>query len=146
MPWRTLKTDWKAQRDATGAFIGDYVNIEDYNRIKNNLIYLRDLVEDFFGNLETFTVGADKTSHAEYYYADEWNLIEDGLQKIQDRINLWDFGEKQTFFDNGQFIAYAELNRIESAELKLYEVINNSAVNRQRLAFRLGTRSSTIKP
>lgn len=145
MAWITPKTDWKAEYDGTGAFVGDYVNIEDYNRIKNNLLFIRDMAEDFFGNIPQITVSADKT-YSDYYYADEWNQIEDGLDAIVNATGIWNVGPKQTFYDNGHFITYSELNRIESAELKIYNAINNSLLMRHRLAYRLGTKSSTIKP
>ncbi len=145
MSWQTPKTNWKATYDSSGRLIGDYVNIEDYNRIKNNLLYLRDMVIDFFGPVQPFPVGTDKT-YGDYYYAFEWNYIENGLEILENAIKLWDFGDKMTFYDNGRFIPYDELNRIESAELKIYENLNSSADSRRRFAFTLGTYASTIKP
>lgn len=153
MAWETPKTDWSASYDETGLFIGDFFNVEDYNRIKNNLVYLRDLAAQLIYDMPDVTVGADKTVpdgdnpdfDNDNFFADEINLIEDALETIDENIGWADFGEKQTFYDNGRFIDAEELNRIESATLELYEVIENSIAKRQRLSFRLGTTASTIK-
>ena len=143
--WETPKTNWSAQYSDTGLFIGDFFNIQDYNRIKNNLLYIRELATHLMYGVPKITVGEDKTSYAEYFYADEINLIEDGLEIIDEFIGWVDFGDKQTFYDNGRFIDAEELNRIESAELKLYELLTNSIAGKMHLAFRLGTRENTIR-
>ena len=43
MGWTTPKTDWQGATNAEGVYIGDRFNAADFNRIKNNLQYLRDL-------------------------------------------------------------------------------------------------------
>lgn len=143
MAWQTPKTDWSAHYDATGAFTGDYVNVVDYNRIKNNLMYLIDLAYPilYVPNVE---VSADKTV-TDFYYADEFNQIENGLQDLVDETNVYTYGQRQTFTDNGVFISYDELNRIESAELDLHGKITDSVHGAKRLSFRLGTSGRDIK-
>ena len=42
MAWTTPKTDWYGTTDADGVYIGDRFNAADFNRIKNNLDFLRD--------------------------------------------------------------------------------------------------------
>lgn len=37
MEWIEPKTDWKVEYDENGNYIGDYVNVEDVNRMINNL-------------------------------------------------------------------------------------------------------------
>ena len=145
MTWQTPKTDWSAEYSDTGLFIGDFFNIEDYNRIKNNLLYIRELATQLIHGVPRITVGEDKESYDEYFYADEINLIEDGLEAIDNRIPWADFGNKQTFYDNGRFIDADELNRIESAELQLYDLLTNSIEGKLRLAFRLGHRENAIR-
>ena len=41
MAWQTPKTDWHGAVDANGVYSGDRFNAADFNRIKNNLTYLR---------------------------------------------------------------------------------------------------------
>lgn len=151
--WITPKTDWSASYSETGLFIGDFFNVTDYNRIKNNLLYLRDLANQLIYNMPEITVGPDKhlpnNSNPDFdndnYFADEFNIIEDALKTIDDAIGWIDFGEKQTFYDNGRFIDADELNRIEGASLRLYELLINSINGKHRLSFRLGTQPSTIR-
>ena len=41
--WTTPKTDWYGYTDDDGIYHGDRFNTEDFNRIKNNLAYLREI-------------------------------------------------------------------------------------------------------
>ena len=42
MSWSTPKTDWNGET-VDGVYTGDRFNAVDFNRIKNNLEYLREL-------------------------------------------------------------------------------------------------------
>lgn len=147
MAWITPKTDWKAEYNESGLFIGDFFNVEDYNRIKNNLLELRDLAIKLVGVIPVITVGADKhypinnepDFDNDHFFADEINLIENGLETLDEYCPFVDYGTKKTYYDNGKFIDYQELNRIESAELNLYDLLTNSIAGKRRLAVRLGS-------
>lgn len=151
--WITPKTNWKAEYDAVGIYQGDYFNITDYNRIKNNLLHLREIGTELFYGLPIMNVGVDKhypvAGHPDFnndnIFADEINLIEDSFQRLVDYINLFDYGKKKTFYANGAFVSYTELNRLESAELDLYNHITSSIDGKHYLAFRMGQKSSDIK-
>lgn len=152
--WEEPKTDWSATYNDSGLFIGDFFNVTDYNRIKNNLLYLRELATELMINVPKIVVGEDKhlpdnenpDIDNDYFYADEINLIEDGLKSLDERFTFVDFGDKQTFYDNGKFIDAAELNRIEKAELKMYNLLQGSIAGKSRLAIRLGMRENAIRP
>lgn len=153
MAWITPKTDWDLHYDESGAFIGDFFNVEDYNRIKNNLLELRELATKLIYPVPKIRLGADKhypdAENPDYendnFFADEINAIEDGLYALDEAMPFVYFGEKQTFNDNGRFIDYAELNRIESAMLRLWNILNDSINGKLRLQFILGTRGRDIK-
>lgn len=153
MAWTTPKTDWKAEYSNINIYLGDFFNVEDYNRIKNNLKYIDDRAKELFFNVPTFNPGADKHFPTpgspdfsnDNIFADEINAIENGLKGIQDAIGLFDYGDTKLFYENGAFIDYKELNRIESAFLDLYEHIESSIAGKLRLSYRLGQRGSTIK-
>ncbi len=152
--WEEPKTDWSATYNDSGLFIGDFFNVTDYNRIKNNLLYLRELATELMINVPKIVVGEDKhlpdnenpDIDNDYFYADEINLIEDGLKSLDERFTFVDFGDKQIFYDNGKFIDAAELNRIEKAELKMYNLLQGSIAGKSRLAIRLGMRENAIRP
>lgn len=145
MAWETPKTDWAAMYDESGVFIGDFFNVGDYNRIKNNLVIIRDLATQVMGNVPETPVGVDKhypingspDFDNDNFFADEINLIEDGLAALDNVMPFVDFGQKKTYYDNGRFIDYQELNRIENAELTLYNLLNDSIAGIRRLSFRL---------
>lgn len=129
MSWIEPKTDWTSQ---------DTFNFSDYNRIKNNIAYLRERAVKLVKPFEIQDMGDDMTSYAELFEASKFNTLEQNLETINDNAYLKDYGTKQTFYDNGVFIAYAELNRIESATLDIYNMLGRQEIGLRRLAFRLG--------
>lgn len=129
MTWTTPKTDWKST---------DRFNISDYNRIKGNLEYLHEFAEELYLSFSTEDMGDNKESYADYFYADEFNLFENNLKILNQNIFTQDFGIAQKFYDNGPFIQYGELNRIESATLSMYNLLTIQKKNLPRMAFRLG--------
>ena len=153
MPWITPKTDWHSTYDGAGEYQEDFFNIEDYNRIKNNLLYLREIGSELFYGIPVITVGADKHYPIanspdwdnDNFFADEINKIEDGLEALDNAIALFNHGRKTTFYENGRFIGYAELNRIEKAELELYTYITDSIAGKLRFQFTLGMRENAIR-
>ncbi len=129
MSWIEPKTDWTSQ---------DTFNFSDYNRIKNNIAYLRERAVKLVKPFEIQDMGDDMTSYAELFEASKFNTLEQNLETINNNAYLKDYGTKQTFYDNGVFIAYAELNRIESATLDIYNMLGRQEIGLRRLAFRLG--------
>ena len=129
MAWQTPKTDWTAN---------DRFNISDYNRIKNNLMYLQELGAEIYAYFQLDSMGDDKTSYAEYWKPSEFNLFESNLDLIKEVFPQSDIGTRKTFFENAPFIDYVELNRIESAMLNYYQEGMTQKASIPRLAFRLG--------
>lgn len=130
MAWQQPKTDWNST---------DHFNTSDYNRIKANIEYLQELAKEISWPVKIEDMGADKTEE-EYPYADEINTISDNLEKIVAGSYPINIGTKTTYEDNGAFIGYADLNRIESGCISLYTNINRMLSSRRRIAFRLGDR------
>lgn len=139
MEWIAPKTDWAARTDDKGRYAGDYFNAADYNRIKNNLQYLRDIAVKLYPDFDIADMGSDK-GYADFPYADEINLIEDNLDTIADSTFHKDYGSKQVYMDNGAFIDYKELNRIEGATLDIYNKLSSQHEGRRMLTFMLGPR------
>ena len=83
-------------------------------------------------------MGNNKSDYADYFYADEFNLFEDNLKILNQNVFTQDFGIAQRFYDNGPFIQFGELNRIESAVLKIYELLGRQEAGLSKLSFRLG--------
>lgn len=128
MAWIQPKTNWTAS---------DRFNISDYNRIKGNLDFLKDKAETLYMSFDTQDMGPEK-NYVDYIYASEINKVEENLEKINQNIFTQDFGDRQTFVPNGVFITYDELNRIESAILNMYNLLDRQKAGLIRLAFRFG--------
>ena len=129
MTWIEPKTNWS---------VNDRFNIGDFNRIKNNLNYLRDKVVQLIRPLDISDMGADMTSYSEYWNVDIFNLFETNLEKIAKNSYGKNYGESLRFFENGGFIKYDELNRIESATLDIYNMLVNQEAGMRRMPFVLG--------
>lgn len=135
--WTTPKTNWAVTRDVTGRINGDYINYTDYNRIKNNMAYLYEVARTVL-TVPSYSFGADKTV-TDYPYADEYNTIEQALEDLATVVANISYGATKTFYDNGRTPDYSELNRIESAQLDLYGLINSIVNGRRKLSFTLTT-------
>ena len=129
MAWIEPKTNWSST---------DRFNIEDYNRIKGNLEYLCEKANEISGTFSITDMGDEKSSHSLFFYADEFNLIEQNLDTINQNIFTQNFGVAQKFYGNGPFIKWDELNRIESAILNMKELLSRQEAGLIRLSFRLG--------
>ena len=60
----------------------------------------------------------------------DYNRIKNNLEYLHEYA--------QRFYDNGPFIQFGELNRIESAVLKIYELLGRQEAGLSKLSFRLG--------
>ena len=136
MAWQTPKTDWYGEV-TEGVYVGDRFNAVDYNRIKNNLIYLRDLAITVYESFNIETVSNDKTT-ADFFYADEINAMERNLDTINNNTLKRNYGTRVTFSANGNTPVYTELNRLESAILDLYDRLSNQSEGRRTLTFNFG--------
>lgn len=129
MAWIEPKTNWVST---------DRFNIEDYNRIKGNIEYLHERAEKLYRAFGIQNMGEDKADYSAFFYANEFNLFEQDLAIINQSIFTQDLGVSQTFYDNGPFIQWDELNRIESATVAMLELLNRQRAGLRRLSFQLG--------
>lgn len=128
--WMTPKTDWTEK---------DVVLCSDYNRIKGNLIFLKELAVILYPPFDLAEMGMDKKED-DYPYADEINRLADNLERLSMGSYHMDVGEKIVYRDNGPFIAYEDLNRIERATLDMYKNLCGQREGRRTLTFMLGQR------
>ena len=136
MAWTTPKTDWYGAV-VDGVYTGDRFNAVDFNRIKNNLDYLRDLAITMYAEFSIVSVGDDKTV-ADYFYADEINQLEQNLVTINTNTLKASYGTPPTYTANGKTMNYTELNRLESAMLDLYDKLTNQHDGRRNLEWNFG--------
>lgn len=137
MAWVTPKTDWYGGTDSEGAYTGDRFNAVDFNRIKNNLEYLRELAITMYDDFSINSLGSDRTPK-DYFYADEINDLEENLNTINDKSIKRSYGSTPTYYDNGNVMDFTELNRLESAILDLYDRLTNESEGRRMFTWNFG--------
>lgn len=127
--WQEPKTNWAA---------GDRLNYPDYNRIKNNLMYIWKEACAVYAPFDIADMGDDMESEAEDWKVRYFNAFESNVDEINKHIFTQDYGIRQTFYENGPFIGYNELNRIEKATVGMKGIIDGTKAGKVRLSFRLG--------
>lgn len=136
MAWSTPKTDWNGET-VDGVYIGDRFNAVDFNRIKNNLEYLRELAIKMYEEFSIQSLGSDRTPK-DFFYADEMNALEDNLKTINNNSLKRSYGNVPVYVDNGNTMDFKELNRLESAILDLYEKLTNEYEGRRMFTWNFG--------
>ena len=135
--WITPKTDWHGEVNTEGVYIGDRFNASDFNRIKNNLVYLRELAIKLYEKFNLKPVSEDKTP-VDYFYADEINLIEENLNTLNSNTVNGDYGYTPTYIENGNVMDFTELNRIEKATFDIYDKLTNQYEGRRMFEWNFG--------
>lgn len=135
--WTTPKTNWFGSTNSEGVYTGDRFNAVDFNRIKNNLEYLRDLSLKMYDEYTIHSLGNDRTP-SDYFYADEINDLEDNLTTINEHSLNRSYGSPPIYSDNGMVMNYQELNRLESAILDLYDRLSNQRDGRRMFEWNFG--------
>ena len=112
--WITPKTDWTT----TTRF--EYT---DYNRIRNNLLYINDMLNELYPDkAQSLDLGDAKTGYANEYAVSEFNAFEDALQsftRVGQDVNI---GDRNYYRGNDSFIWADALNRLEQCCLRWKEV------------------------
>lgn len=137
MAWETPKTNWQGYVDNNGNYIGDRFNAGDFNQIKNNLEYLKELAIKLYDSFSIVSLGADKTP-ADYFYADEINALEENLDTINKNTLNMSYGTSPVYNDNGNTMDFIELNRLEGAILDLYDKLTNKSNGRRMFTWNFG--------
>ena len=126
--WQQPKTDWQAS---------DYFNIGDYNRIKGNINEIRAQALTLWPDFDFEDMGEDKTYQDYGFYADEINRFEANIDHVCAGTYPFAVGNSQEYRDNTPFIQWDELNRLESACLKIYRNILGRVEGIKQLAITL---------
>lgn len=137
MGWSTPKTNWWGRVDEEGVYSGDRFNAEDFNRIKNNLDYLRNLAIRMYEEFSLVSLGQDRVP-GDYFYADEINQLEENLVTLNANTLQRNYGSAPVYFENGNTMDFTELNRLESAILDLYDRLNNQSEGRRMFTWNFG--------
>ena len=143
MAWTTPKTDWYGTTDADGVYIGDRFNAADFNRIKNNLDFLRDLAIKLYDEFSLVSLGQDRVP-GDYFYADEINQLEENLVTLNANTLRRNYGAAPVYNANGNTMDFTELNRLEGAILDLYDRLNNQSEGRRMFTWNFGMKGGGL--
>jgi hypothetical protein len=129
MNWIEPKTNWNAQ---------DFFNINDYNRIINNVHCLKVLAVEILEGHNTPSNEIVEKNYTSMIYASEINAIENDIDAFNETTYRLGIGDKKTYYPNEKTMDYIELNRIESACLILYNTLVAHKTALPSLEFTLG--------
>lgn len=128
MAWTEPKTNWTKD---------DFFNIEDYRRITNNIMYLKDFLDSLFYGLSDMQLMSEKNI-SEPIYAREINDIENNIELLNIETYKLEIGETKEYFPNQRTMDFNELNRIEKTMFDIYTKMKKHKELLTRLSFRLG--------
>ena len=112
-------------------------NWSDYMQLRAMIMDLNSMANELYLSFQIKTMRPIKT-YDDYFYAEDFNRIEENLEITNKHVFTQDIGETKTFYDNGQFIKYDELNRLINGLYTLSDMLKNQAKNRRKLEIRLG--------
>lgn len=141
--WETPKTDWHYELDSEGLYVGDRFNATDFNRIKNNLEYLREMAIKMYDEFTIHALGTDRTP-TDYFYADEINQLEENLNTINYNSIKRSYGTAPSYAANGNIMDFTELNRLEGAILDLYDKLSNQNDGRRTFTWNFGMKGGRL--
>nr|DAN94866.1 MAG TPA: hypothetical protein [Caudoviricetes sp.] len=135
-PWILPKTDWYAKEDSSEPYEGDYFEAKDYQRIKNNLLCLKDIADTMWPPVPLPSI--PNVTVADYAYSNMINALERSLDALANGTFDPGIDARKTWIDNAPGPKAQDLNRIEESCLKIYETLNAQQKVLPRLAFTLG--------
>lgn len=110
--WITPKTDWTTTSHFT---------YNDYNRIRNNLLFINDRINtEMPEKAQDLDLGDPKTGYTNNYFPSEFTAFEDALEsftRVGQDVNI---GTRSFYSGNGSFIMADALNRLEECCLRWY--------------------------
>ena len=136
--WIEPKVDWQYNIDQNGNYTGDRFNAEDYNRIKNNSVFLKDLLLELYIVSDTVGDLGKDLIYSDYVYADMIMKIEEAIYLISDTMEILNMDRLPICTENGRFLTVTDLNKIESTQLKLYKLLIGQLDGIRKLSFTLG--------
>lgn len=132
----TPYTAWAIRYDSEGEYLGDFFNVEDYDRIKQNIEYLREYAYFLYGGFTMRDMVA--VTVESYGYASTIDALDANLEAIAANtfrppnmlpVKQWRGNQPPPGPD--------DWNRIENTCLLLFEQFERQAACRPKLAFEL---------
>lgn len=132
MGWKTPKTDWVKE---------DYFNYPDYNRIAENLVYIKNFAKNFAPRVIYLEAMGNKTGYGDFLEPEEVNTFQSNLHKINDQTAHYELGNDTVYIKAGNTPTYEQWNRIEGFTLNIHDYLKNQ-LTCTRLTQKLGNEDS----
>ena len=131
--WQTPKTDWTAQ---------DYVNHADYERIAGNIMYLYELAQPLYPELDISELPRpEETALGDIMDWLKAAKIEDGTELIALETYVpsdYEWMSRYAVEPNAPAWSYVELNIIERDLKRMKDMLDGQKAGQRVLAFELG--------
>jgi hypothetical protein len=134
----TPKTTWVST---------DYINIEDYNRIKNNVQVIKDLCIQLYPSTYNYSGNYPLLYDVTYSTVPTpnlWATFISNLQNVNDFTFHWDIGysysDPPEFWEYGPYADFEDLNKLEGVCLLLGGNLLGEYNGRHKLKFKLNTK------
>lgn len=134
--WKTPKTDWGVRYDTEGNYVGDYFNVADYNRIKDNIDYLYSLACRLYKPFEITTM--KDVTIGSYGYASTFDALDANLETLA--VNTFRPSKMQPvkhWIGNQPPPTAQDLNRIEETCAIFKNVFEMQAACQKKLPYQL---------
>lgn len=119
--WSTPKVNWKQT---------DFYNIEDWQRVRNNLAYLRDWIQSAGLGTVNLLITDTGRGYAELPYVHLVNNMEENLASLRETfgVNFTEDVARKTWYERLDIMyssnpTYRDWNRWETILLRVYESI-----------------------
>lgn len=132
--WQTPKIDWEIKPFVNGRYMGDWFNVEDYNRIIDNLRYLHAAGQNVY-TVVFDILGMSSQDRSGFPCAGDINALEESLYRIT--TNTYappDYAGQAIWTSNGKTPTADDLNRIERACVAVYAKLNETPLSTYRTA------------
>ena len=128
MSWVTPKTDWQVREYVDGLYSGDWFNLSDYDRLRGNIRHMATFASSVLG-VDIPQTAMPARSFGSYPRAGDFNAIESNLLAIVQAFSQLPPGyySRTDWAENGAFLTFDDLNRIESASAWLWEALQSRA-------------------
>lgn len=140
MAWQEPKTDWNCYYTSSGKYTGDYFNVADYDRIRGNFQVLWNLAAEVLPSIAEGSEGLPDfpTITAESFVTPgSLNVFERSIDVLLPFVQPYYTVQTKTWAAQQAAPGYGDWNRIESAQLNIYNILVQQAAARGVLAVTL---------
>lgn len=133
MGWQTPKINWNSD---------DYFNKDDFNRIKNNLLYIKGFLKKFRGKVTQIQPLNDKNSYTELLHPQDVNCLQANLTRLNEISYNLDIGANTEYYNGSYTPSYEQWNRLETYTLDIKNLIQTDNPGFSRITQKLGNKDS----